>query len=51
MDNTVTQQARSDAGQPADCFFETEHLKTDLKGRSVRGGAQTITAQAILFSL
>jgi O-antigen/teichoic acid export membrane protein len=26
-------------------FFETEHLKADLKGRSVRGGAATILGQ------
>jgi len=32
-------------------FFDTEHLKTDLKGRSVRGGAVTMVAQAVKFSL
>ncbi|MGL6338923.1 MAG: lipopolysaccharide biosynthesis protein [Waterburya sp.] len=32
-------------------FFCTKHLKQDLKGRSVRGGAVTITAQAIKFVL
>lgn len=32
-------------------FFSTEHLKTDLKGRSVRGGAVTIAAQGIHFFL
>jgi O-antigen/teichoic acid export membrane protein len=32
-------------------FFCTKHLKNDLKGRSVRGGAVTITAQAIKFVL
>ena len=31
--------------------FDTEHLKTDLKGRSVRGGAVTMTSQAIKFLL
>jgi len=32
-------------------FFDTEYLKSDLKGRSVRGGAVTMTAQAIKFVL
>lgn len=32
-------------------FFCTKHLKENLKGRSVRGGAVTITAQAIKFVL
>jgi PST family polysaccharide transporter len=32
-------------------FFETENLKSDLKGRSVRGGAVTMTSQAIKFLL
>jgi len=32
-------------------FFETEHLKTDLKGRSVRGGAVTMAAQGARFFL
>jgi PST family polysaccharide transporter len=32
-------------------FFDTEHLKTDLKGRSVRGGAVTMTAQVAKFLL
>lgn len=32
-------------------FFDTEHLKLDLKGRSVRGGAVTMTAQIIKFLL
>ncbi len=30
-------------------FFRTEHLKADLKGRSVRGGAVTMVAQASKF--
>jgi len=34
-----------------DLFFETEHLKSDLKGRSVRGGAVTLTAQGVIFFL
>ena len=32
-------------------FFDTEHLKTDLKGRSVRGGAVTMAAQGATFFL
>ena len=32
-------------------YFATDHLKGDLKGRSVRGGAVTITAQAAKFVL
>jgi len=32
-------------------FFETEHLKADLKGRSVRGGAVAIAAQGVSFFL
>ncbi|MHC4207446.1 MAG: oligosaccharide flippase family protein, partial [Planctomycetota bacterium] len=32
-------------------FFNTEYLKADLKGRSVRGGAVTIAAQWIKFCL
>jgi O-antigen/teichoic acid export membrane protein len=32
-------------------FFDTEHLKVDLKERSVRGGAVTMTAQVTKFVL
>ncbi|WP_373528633.1 lipopolysaccharide biosynthesis protein [Nostoc sp.] len=32
-------------------YFRTEHLKTDLKGRSVRGGAVTLGAQSVKFCL
>ena len=32
-------------------FFDTEYLKTDLKGRSVRGGAVTMAAQGASFFL
>ncbi len=32
-------------------FFDTEYLKADLKGRSVRGGAATIAAQGTTFFL
>ncbi len=36
---------------PQDNFFDTEHLKADLKGRSVRGGAVTMAAQGAQFFL
>jgi len=32
-------------------YFDTEHLKADLKGLSVRGGAVTMAAQGIKFFL
>ena len=32
-------------------FFDTEYLKADLKGRSVRGGAVTMIAQGMKFFL
>ena len=32
-------------------FFDTEHLKFDLKERSIRGGAVTMTSQVIKFFL
>ena len=32
-------------------FFDTEYLKADLKGRSVRGGAVTMAAQGVRFVL
>lgn len=32
-------------------FFDTEYLKADLKGRSVRGGAVTMAAQGLKFFL
>lgn len=32
-------------------FFKTEHLQKDLKGRSVRGGAATISSQIFKFIL
>ncbi len=35
----------------ADRHFRTDHLKTDFKGRSVRGGAVTMFAQACKFGL
>lgn len=38
-------------GSPGNNFFDTEHLKADLKERSVRGGAVTMTAQVVKFML
>ncbi|MBN2589418.1 MAG: lipopolysaccharide biosynthesis protein [Sedimentisphaerales bacterium] len=32
-------------------FFDTEHLKADIKGHSIRGAAVTVTAQGIKFIL
>ncbi len=32
-------------------FFDTEHLKADIKGHSVRGGAVTVGSQAVKFVL
>ncbi|WP_445636406.1 Lipopolysaccharide biosynthesis protein [Nostoc sp. DSM 114161] len=34
-----------------DRYFRTDHLKTDLKSRSVRGGAVTMVAQGLKLSL
>jgi len=39
------------ADEAAERFLDTAHLKADLKGRSVRGGAVTMTAQAVKFVL
>lgn len=36
---------------PADRWFETDHLKHDLSGRSVRGGAITLVAQLCKLAL
>ena len=30
-------------------IFDTSHLKADIKGHSVRGGAVTVGAQAVKF--
>ncbi len=47
---SVTQIADQNKNiQEAEQFFSTEHLKTDLKGRSIRGGAVTIAAQGVRF--
>ncbi len=39
------------ADKPAVGFFDTSHLKADIKGRSVRGGVVTVGAQAAKFIL
>ena len=38
-------------GNGKEYFFRTDHLMADLKGRSVRGGAVTLTAQGVKFAL
>jgi len=35
----------------ANQFFKTDHLRADLKGRSIRGGAVTVAAQVARFVL
>jgi O-antigen/teichoic acid export membrane protein len=42
---------REAAAAPDNQHFATDHLMTDLKGRSVRGGAVTLTAQGVKFVL
>jgi len=50
--DTLTQeQAGSSEKQSTDRLFETEHLTSDLKGRSVRGGAVTMVTQGLVFVL
>jgi len=39
------------AQQESPALLSTEHLRADLKGRSVRGGLMTITWQGIHFAL
>ncbi|MDJ0742724.1 MAG: lipopolysaccharide biosynthesis protein [Xenococcaceae cyanobacterium MO_167.B27] len=41
---------KQNAKKPKD-FFNTEHLKADLRGRSIRGGAVTVAAQAGKFAI
>lgn len=36
-----------DSSGAADAFFRTDHLKNDLKGRALRGGALTLASQII----
>lgn len=45
------QPAAAESVSPHDRHFATDHLLADLKGRSVRGGAVTLTAQALKFIL
>jgi O-antigen/teichoic acid export membrane protein len=40
-----------DTSEKHEEFFDTTHLTKDLKGRSVRGGAVTMTAQGVKFFL
>jgi len=40
-----------EAGSKADNFFDTSHLKADIKGHSVRGGVVTVTSQGLKFIL
>jgi len=47
----IEKRARPLAGQTANQFFDTEYLKADLKGRSVRGGAITVFSQGCRFVL
>jgi len=48
----MPQKEESSAVRPStDRFFDTEHLKSDLKGLSVRGGAVTMAAQGAKFFL
>ncbi len=44
------EQTLTDISQESD-FFDTSHLKAELKARSVRGGAVTMTAQVTKFVL
>jgi len=48
---TVSSGRSGNAEADEDHHFRTEHLTADLKGRSVRGGAITITFQGIRFAL
>lgn len=47
----LTEATIASSTSPADRHFETDHLHADLKGRSIRGGAVTLGAQAIKFVL
>jgi len=50
VDGTLIQEESSAAaGQSANGIFDTEYLKTDLKGRSIRSGAATMSGQAAKF--
>ena len=45
------EEASSAAGQSTDRYFDTEHLKTDLKGRAIRGGAVTMCGQVAKIAI
>jgi len=47
----IAQESSASVAAGPQKFFDTEHLKADLKERSVRGGAVTMTAQVIKFLL
>lgn len=47
--NNEMQDTHADKGGNAKNFFAVDHLKSDLKRRSVRGGAATLTTQAAKF--
>jgi O-antigen/teichoic acid export membrane protein len=47
----TAKESSSSVAAESQNFFNTEHLKSDLKGRSVRGGAVTMTAQVAQFLL
>jgi len=51
LKNETEQEVSVPTLREQDKFFDTEHLKADLKGRSVRGGAVTMTAQGVRFIL
>lgn len=46
-----TKKVSLSAEETTSSFFDTEYLKADLKGRSVRGGAVTMAAQGAKFFL
>ena len=48
---TETKKVSLSAEETTSSFFDTEYLKADLKGRSVRGGAVTMAAQGVIFPL
>jgi len=53
MRNTLAENRKVgfSAEDNVNSFFDTEHLKADLKGRSVRGGAITVFSQGCKFVL
>jgi O-antigen/teichoic acid export membrane protein len=51
MVTNETAQGDDPLPQKEDPYFQTEHLKVDLGGRTVRGGAVTIVTQGLKFAL